>query len=135
MTKLGIHNAIKTVFSLFMLTSAAGEITHNETVVSSMMVINMPEYLLYLLGGLKVLGVIAIWFSPYRWLKEWAYAGFVFDFIGAIYAFLMVKEFVFPDIIMAPAALVLCILTYVSWKNTTRVSTQLMAPQKLRVSL
>ena len=98
-----------------------GEFTHNETVVSSMVVIQMPEYLLDLLGALKVLGVIAIWFSPYSWIKEWAYAGFVFDLIGAIYAFLILKEFILPDIIMAPAALILCILTYASWRNTTRV--------------
>ncbi|NRB49725.1 MAG: DoxX family protein [Saprospiraceae bacterium] len=121
MTKLGIHNSIKTIFSLFILISAMGEFTHNETVVSSMVVIQMPEYLLDLLGALKVLGVIAIWFSPYSWIKEWAYAGFVFDLIGAIYAFLILKEFILPDIIMAPAALILCILTYASWRNTTRV--------------
>ena len=118
MKTLSIHNSSKTIFSIFMIVSAIGEITLNETVVHSMRVIFMPEYLLFLLGGLKILGVLAIWFSPYDWIKEWAYAGFVFDFVGAIYAFVVVGVALVPDVFMAPIALVLCLGTYVSWKKT-----------------
>ena len=65
--------------------SAIGELTLNETVVHSMAIIQMPVYLLYLLGVLKISGIMALWFSPYKWIKEWAYAGFTFDFIAAIF--------------------------------------------------
>ncbi len=112
-----IYTAIKLVFSIFMVFSAVGELTLNETVIHSMELIQMPIYLLYLLGVLKILGVIALWFSPYQWLKEWAYAGFTFDFIGAIFGFLVTEQLVFPDIIMAPTGLLLCILTYYFWKK------------------
>jgi hypothetical protein len=112
-----IHNVFKIIFSLFMLFSAMGELTLNETVVYSMELIQMPVYLLYLLGILKILGVIAIWFSPYNWLKEWAYAGFTFDFIGAIFGFIATGHLVLPDLIMAPVAMLLCLVTYYFWKK------------------
>ncbi len=114
-----IHIVLKILFSLFMLFSAMGELTLNKTVVHSMDLIQMPVYLLYLLGILKILGVIAIWFSPYKWLKEWAYAGFTFDFIGAIFGFVATGHLVFPDIIMAPIAMLLCLSTYYFWKKGT----------------
>ena len=55
-----------------MAISAVGELTFDKTVTHSMELIQMPVYLLYLLGVLKILGIIALWFSPYKWLKEWA---------------------------------------------------------------
>jgi hypothetical protein len=114
-----IHIVFKIIFSLFMLFSAMGELTLNKTVVHSMELIHMPVYLLYLLGTLKILGVIAIWFSPYKWMKEWAYAGFTFDFIGAIFGFIATGHLVFPDIIMAPVAMLLCLVTFYFWKKDT----------------
>jgi hypothetical protein len=117
-----IHIVLKIIFSLFMLFSAMGELTLNETVVHSMELIQMPVYLLYLLGILKILGVIAIWFSPYKWLKEWAYAGFTFDFLGAIFGFIATGHLVLPDIIMAPVGMLLCLATFYFWKKDTKTS-------------
>ena len=82
-----LYTTLKVIFSSFMLFSAVGELTLNETVVHSMELIQMPAYLLSLLGVLKISGIIALWFSPFKWIKEWAYAGFTFDFIGAIFGF------------------------------------------------
>lgn len=113
-----IYKAIKTIFSVFMVFSAIGEITLHETVVHSMEIILMPAYLVRLLGVLKILGVLALWLSPYGWLKEWAYAGFTFDLLGAIYGFAATGRLILPDIIMAPLGLVLCITTYILWKKT-----------------
>jgi len=45
-----------------------------------------PDYLVYFLGVAKLLGVIAILVPGFPRLKEWAYAGFVFDFAGATYS-------------------------------------------------
>lgn len=112
------YTFLKVIFSLFMLFSAIGELTLHETVVHSMELIQMPVYLLYLLGVLKVLGVISLWFSPYNWIKEWAYAGFTFDFTGAIFGFFATGQLVFPDIIMAPVGMTLCLSTYYLYKQT-----------------
>jgi hypothetical protein len=101
-----------------MLFSALGELTLNETVVQSMVYIEMPVYLLYFLGVSKLLGIIALWYSPYKFLREWAYAGFTFDFLGAIYGFIATGHLVLPDIVMAPTGLLLCILTYYYWKKS-----------------
>ena len=113
-----LFTSLKVTFSLFMLFSAMGELTLNETVVHSMGIIQMPVYLLYLLGVLKISGVIALWYSPYKWIKEWAFAGFTFDFIGAIIGFIATGNLVMPDIIMAPVGLMLCLATFYVWKKT-----------------
>ena len=113
------YTILKVVFSLFMLFSAIGELTLNETVVHSMGLIQMPVYLLYLLGVLKISGIIALWFSPYQWIKQWAYAGFTFDFIGAIFGFIATGNLVMPDIVMAPVGLMLCLSTYYLWRSNS----------------
>ena len=113
-----LYITIRVIFSSFMLFSAIGELTLNETVVHSMELIQMPVYLLYLLGVLKISGIIALWFSPYKWIKEWAYAGFTFDFIGAIFSFIAIGNLVIPDSIMAPVGLMLCSATFYLSKKT-----------------
>jgi len=45
-----------------------------------------PEYLLPFLGIAKILGIIAILFPGFPRIKEWAYAGLVFDLTGAMYS-------------------------------------------------
>ena len=119
---------LKVLFSGFMLFSALGELTLNETVVQSMAYIEMPVYLLYFLGVSKLLGIIALWYSPYKFLRDWAYAGFTFDFLGAIYGFIATGHMVLPDIVMAPTGLLLCILTYFYWKK----SNVLVEPKRTR---
>lgn len=113
-----LNKTVKVIFTLFMIISASGELTMNEAVVHSMEIIGMPIYLLYFLGVLKIAGLLAIWFSPYLWIKEWAYAGFVFDFVGAIFCFIMVRQLILPDIIMAPLGLVLCVFLYINLGKT-----------------
>ena len=45
-----------------------------------------PEYLIPFLGVAKLLGLIVILIPGFRRLKEWAYAGLIFDLIGAVYS-------------------------------------------------
>lgn len=45
-----------------------------------------PTYIVYFLGTAKLLGAIAIVSEVSRTLKEWAYAGFAFDLLGAFYS-------------------------------------------------
>ena len=118
MINKNLYTTIKVIFSLFMLFSAIGELSLNETVVHSMELIQMPVYLLYLLSVLKISGIIALWFSPYKWIKEWAYVGFTFDFIGAIFGFIATGNLIMPDIVMAPVGLILCLSTYFLWRKT-----------------
>lgn len=45
-----------------------------------------PVYFVTFIGVAKILGTIAILVPGFPKLKEWAYAGFVFDLIGATYS-------------------------------------------------
>ncbi len=45
-----------------------------------------PVYLLPFIGVAKILGVIAILSPGFSRLKEWAYAGFTYDLLGAMYS-------------------------------------------------
>ena len=112
MSRRNIHLLLKIFFSGFMLFAAAGELPLNKTVVHSMHVIDMPVYLLYLLGTAKILGLVALWHPRAGRLKEWAFAGFTFDFVGAIYGFVFTGNFILPDIVMAPLALMICLSLY-----------------------
>jgi hypothetical protein len=46
-----------------------------------------PTYIFKFLAIAKILGVIAILVPGNPRLKEWAYAGFTFDLLGALYSF------------------------------------------------
>ena len=48
-----------------------------------------PNYIIPFLGVAKVLGAIAILIPGYPRLKEWAYAGLLFDLVGATYSLIM----------------------------------------------
>jgi hypothetical protein len=51
-----------------------------------------PLYLLPFIGAAKLFGVVAILLRvPWR-IKEWAYAGFAFDSLGAVYSHINVGD-------------------------------------------
>ncbi len=54
-------------------------------------VLGYPNYITPFLGVAKVLGVIAILVPGFAKLKEWVYAGFTFDMLGAVYPFIAIK--------------------------------------------
>lgn len=53
--------------------------------------LHYPLYLLNIIGTAKILGGIALVTPKFKRLKEWVYAGFVFDFIGAMWSHLYVQ--------------------------------------------
>ena len=71
---------------ILMLFSAVSGFTKTPDGEAMMQHIGYPMNVLRLLGVAKILGVIAILVPGYPRLKEWAYAGFVFDLTGALYA-------------------------------------------------
>jgi uncharacterized membrane protein YphA (DoxX/SURF4 family) len=70
-----------------------------------------PTYLLHLIGVAKILAAITILLPKFPRLKEWAYAGIVFDLIGAGYSHIANGDTVGE--IMPP--LVLCAIALTSW--------------------
>jgi hypothetical protein len=51
-----------------------------------------PAYLSPFLGVAKLLGVLALLVPGFPRLREWAYAGFVFDVVGALYSTMAVGD-------------------------------------------
>jgi len=77
---------------VLMLFSALASLKQNPDGVAMMKHIGYPYSVLTLLSIAKILGVIAILVPRFPRLKEWAYAGFTFDLVGAIYASLSVGD-------------------------------------------
>jgi hypothetical protein len=68
-------------------------------------------YFCVILGTWKVLGAVALLFPGTPRLKEWAYAGAVFDFTGAAASHLSMGD----DASKLVAPIVLTLLTVASW--------------------
>lgn len=67
-----------------------------------------PAYVLVLLGACKLLGVVAVLAPKFPTLKEWAYAGFFFTLVAALYAHITIGD---PIADMIPALLLLALTT------------------------
>lgn len=82
--------------SLLILVMGVGAIPNvmNTAQVKTMLVghLHYPEYFGPFIGVAKILGSIAILVPGNRKLKEWAYAGFTFDLIGATYSAIAVGD-------------------------------------------
>lgn len=49
-------------------------------------ILGYPAYFLPFTGIAKILGLVALYIPGNRRIKEWVYAGFTFDLVGAIYS-------------------------------------------------
>jgi uncharacterized membrane protein YphA (DoxX/SURF4 family) len=74
------------LFMILMLISAVSAFFPNPQGIAMMKHLGYPYSVLTLLSVAKILGIIAILIPGFPRLKEWAYAGFTFDLIGATFA-------------------------------------------------
>ena len=75
------------LFAAMMFMSAMPDVISSEIAVKGMHDgLGYPLYFIPFIGVAKVLGVIAILVPGFPRLKEWAYAGLVFDLVGATYS-------------------------------------------------
>jgi uncharacterized membrane protein YphA (DoxX/SURF4 family) len=73
-----------TVFLVFVLTSGAiGELTQQWGTMETVTILGYPAYFLTIIGLWKIAGSIALLVPRFPRLKEWAYAGIVFNLTGA----------------------------------------------------
>ena len=80
-------------------------------VVEGMTHLGYPVYFCVILGIWKMLGAVALLIPRFPRLKEWAYAGTVFDLTGAAASHFAVGD----DAGKLIAPIVLTLLTYGSW--------------------
>ena len=75
--------------ALFCLALGGGgvmNLIHAEPQRITMEALGYPAYVMTLLGIFKLLGVVTLVLPALKRLKEWAYAGFTFDLIGAAFS-------------------------------------------------
>jgi hypothetical protein len=83
---------VTALMAAFMLMASIPDVRRASQAVSIFGHLGYPTYLLPFLGTAKILGVVAVLVPIFRRLKEWAYAGLVFDLTGALYSHLSVGD-------------------------------------------
>ncbi len=81
------------LFCCVFLFTGTSYLLHTQTMVTKFREIGFPLYIMNLIGILKIAGAITLLVPKYPRLKEWAYAGFVFDFVGAAWCHFAVQGF------------------------------------------
>jgi uncharacterized membrane protein YoaK (UPF0700 family) len=86
------------------------------SIVKIMLALGFPLYLMKILGFAKILGAIAILTGKLPRMKEWAYAGFTFDFLGATASHVLAEDAVhalFPLLFF-----LFLVISYSLWHKT-----------------
>ncbi|OON67711.1 DoxX family protein [Hymenobacter sp. CRA2] len=73
-------------FAAFMLFGGISEVIHHPSGLAIMEHLGYPPHVLTVLGIGKLLGAAALLQPWFRGIKEWAYAGFTFNLLGAFAA-------------------------------------------------
>ena len=72
-----------TLVAIAFLLPGVGNLVHTPQIAHDMAHLGYPSYFLTVLGSWMILGAIAITIPRFPRLKEWAYAGMIFDLTGA----------------------------------------------------
>lgn len=81
------------LFAAFMTFSAIPDMLKVPEAIQFITHLGYPEYFIPFIGLAKLLGSIAILIPSFKKIKEWAYAGLVFDLIAAVYSIVMTDGF------------------------------------------
>jgi uncharacterized membrane protein YphA (DoxX/SURF4 family) len=103
------------LMAALMLLSAVPDVLRVPGAVSVFRHLGYPPYLLLFLGTAKLLGVAAVLIPGPPRIKEWAFAGLMFDVTGALYSHLSVGD---PPSAWLPAALAFALIasSYVAYR-------------------
>jgi hypothetical protein len=104
------------IFTGMMAFSSALYLGHAPAMVKAFQSLGYPVYMLNLLGTAKLIGVIALLQTRFSLLKEWAYAGFTINLIGASWSHLSVGQPIFMPFVL----LLVLMGSYILWKQLAR---------------
>lgn len=103
------------LLSILMLMSAGMYVFNYAEISKVFLSLGFPTFIIYPLAAAKVLGLVAIWTRKSEALKEWAYAGFFFDFTLAFFAHIVVQD---GDQFGALVAMILLGISYFFGRKT-----------------
>jgi len=106
------------IFALMMMMDGLGGITQQEAGKEVLKHLGYPIYLLVIVGIAKLLGAAFILQNKFITIKEWAYAGFAINFIGAFASRAFVGDGI--SLLIPPLiALLMMFIPYILWKKLT----------------
>lgn len=115
-TNKTLYWVVTGLFSAMMLLDGIGGVTRAEAGQEVLRHLGYPMYALSIFGVAKIMGVVALVQPRFQTIKEWAYAGFAFNFIGAFASRVFVGDeigLLIPPVIMLGALF----STYYLWKK------------------
>lgn len=111
-----IYWVLAILFALAMLGDAYGGISKQEAGQEVMRHLGYPIYMMVITGIFKLFGAISILQNKYKTIKEWAFAGFFINFIGAFASRAFVGDGF--GLLVAPLIMLAVMFTlYYFWKR------------------
>lgn len=110
-TKTSIYWITTAITAIAFLIPGFGNLLHFSHFAQDMSHLGYPVYFSTILGLWKIAGAITILLPNLKRLKEWAYAGMLFDLTGAAFSRISVSD----EIIMAMIPLIIFLLVLTSW--------------------
>jgi len=117
-----VYWGLTILFALAMLGDAYGGISKQEAGQEVMRHLGYPIYIMVITGVFKLFGAIAILQNKFKIIKEWAFAGFAINFIGALASRAAVGDGA-GLLIMPLVILVIMFILYYFWKKYQTIKT------------
>jgi len=115
------------LFGGFMMFSSITNISPSSETIAFFNSIGYPAYIIPFLGWAKIMGSIVL-LTPTKFrIKEWAYAGLMFDLIGALFSITMSFGFAMSSVIICFPIVVL-LVSYITWLRLEKKATTLTTP-------
>ncbi|RPD38223.1 DoxX family protein [Chitinophaga barathri] len=111
---------LTSLFALFAIFDGIGGVTRQQAGIDALNMLGYPAYYLTIAGVAKILGAIGILQTKYTTIKEWAFAGFAFQSLGASASWSYVGAEPFP-VIFPLFVLAFMFVTYFFWKKYEQV--------------
>jgi uncharacterized membrane protein len=115
-TRSIIYWTVTGIFAFGAFFGGITELMQDPQAQEGIRMLGYPLYFLYILGTAKVLGALALMYTRWPTLTEWAYAGFTFDIIAASLSLAFAGQSVgmalFPLVF-----LVILSISYAFWKQ------------------
>jgi len=113
---------VTSLFCLFFLVDGVTGVMRIQEGQEIMKHLGYPVYVLSILGVFKILGAIGVFQNKVKIIKEWAYAGWTFHFLGACasraYSGDNLIEIISPLIFLS-----IMFVSYFLWKKLERAKT------------
>jgi uncharacterized membrane protein len=120
------------LIALVMAGGGLGDALRTESALQVFRHLGYPDYFSTILGVAKLLGVVALLAPVPRTLREWAYAGFTFDVLGAILSIVAIGE-PLSHLAIPLVALATLLVSYFAWRRREHAASfsQLAVPMPL----